>query len=89
MTLIRVLTLVLRVLITLIRVLTLVLRVLITLIRVLALVLGSRYTYSADAAPVVPSWPNVNEVSKSSVRTSACAPTLDRSSQHAAAQLQP
>jgi hypothetical protein len=49
-----------------------------------------RCTYNADAAPsVVPSWPNVNEVSKSSVCTSPCAPTLDRSPKHAAAQLQP
>lgn len=50
----------------------------------------SRCTYNADAAPsVVPSWPNVNEVSKSSVCTSPCAPTLDRSPKHAAAQLRP
>jgi hypothetical protein len=48
----------------------------------------SRCTYDADAAPsVVPSWPNVNEVSKSSVCTGPCAPTLDRSPKHAAAQL--
>jgi hypothetical protein len=46
----------------------------------------SRCTSNADAAPsVVPSWPNVNEVSKSSV----CTSPLDRSPKHAAAQLRP